>query len=390
MRYYLTEEATAALHDLAASAKATGREEHAYVIGRIVRGKRVIRYVIPTPNTFAGPAIVQPDHEAAGALLAPYLADGNEFFGSAHVHFGLRGPSSGDINTLRSINGEFPSYLCIVVTLRRERLSMTCHSIQTELVEHDLVPYVYETRIPADREVVVYGLGSGGASVALQVAKWGVPLTIIDHDQLERRNLARHILDPRSVGKPKAAAMQKLLRRHTRARIIALQEQVEPERRLHLKYRLHKASLVIDSTRDVRVAHLISQTARELGITSVHAGVFARGSGGYVFLNRPGGACIGCLHGLPRIEPQDNTSLQTLAQQYGFSEDEISAQAGLFTDIGVVSALQAKVALEALRSDTTDLPNLYLVNNTEISITRHRVAPARDCLTCKPTLLEES
>ena len=52
-----------------------------------------------------------------------------------------------------------------------------------------------------------------------------------------------------------------------------------------------------------------------------------------------------------------------------------------------MSSLQAKVALEALRSDTTDLPNLYLVNNTEISITRHEIAPSRACLTCN---LEES
>ena len=116
--------------------------------------------------------------------------------------------------------------------------------------------------------------------------------------------------------------------------------------------------------------------------------MFGRGSGGYVFLNQTGRACIGCLHDLPRIEPQNNASLQHLAAQYGFSEEEISVQAGLFTDIGLVSAVQAKVALEALRSDTTDLPNLYLVNNTDIAITRHDLAPSRSCLTCNP--LEES
>jgi molybdopterin/thiamine biosynthesis adenylyltransferase len=388
MKRYLTADARAALHDLADAARTSGREEHAYLMGRTIRGKLVVRHVVPTPNAFAGPAIVRPDEQLAQHVLAPYAAAGNQLLGSAHVHFGLRGPSRGDEATLRTISADFPGYLCIVVTITGEHTSMTCHSIDGGLVEHDLVGYEYDTTIP-EKRVLVLGAGSGASTVLLQLASWGVPFTILDNDRLEERNLRRHLLDRRSLGKPKAVALRRLLQPRTSARITALVEQLTPERHDRLAQLIAAHDLTVDCTGDVRIAHLTSQVARDHRKTTVHAGVFVRGSGGYVFLSRAQGACIGCLHHLPRIEPQDNASLQHLANQYGFSEDEISAQAGLFTDIGVVSALQAKVALEALRSDTSDLPNLYLVNNTEIAITRHEIAPSRECLTCNPNLLEE-
>lgn len=383
MNLYLTDDARATLDELADAARVSRKEEHAYLLGRMVRGKLVVRHVIATPNVIADPAIVQPDETIAQSLIAPYLAAGDALLGSAHVHFGLHGPSGGDIGTLEAISGEFPGYLCMVLTLGND-LSITCHSIEGgTLTAHDVLPYRYDTTIP-HRPVLLLGAGSGASTVALQLASWKVPVTIVDGDTLEERNLARHLLDRRSIGKSKAAELRKLLRHRTDAPITALREYVTPERQDRLATLVKAHELVVECTGDLRIAHLASQLAKNASITSVHAGVYARGAGGYVLLNRQGGACIGCLHDLPRIEPEDNASLATLAQQYGFTEAEISAQAGLFTDIGVVSALQAKVALEALRSDTSDLANLYLINNTEISITRHTLAPSRACLTCNP------
>jgi molybdopterin/thiamine biosynthesis adenylyltransferase len=384
---HLTREARVALHDLADLARQSGREEHAYLLGRTIRGKLVVRHVIATPNALAGAAIVQPDETIAQRVLAPYIAAGNRLLGSAHVHFGLHGPSRGDEATLRSICAAFPGYCAIVLTITGDPTSMTCHSIEDDtLVEHELLAYEYDTSVPA-KSVLVLGAGSGASTLLLQLATWNVPFTILDHDRLEERNLRRHLLDRKALGKHKAVALKRLLQPRTTARITTVVEHVTPERHERLAQLIARHDLTIDCTGDVRTAHLTSQLAREQHKVTVHAGVFNRGSGGYVFLNRTPGACIGCLHDLPRIEPQDNASLSTLANQYGFSEAEISAQAGLFTDIGIVSSLQAKVALEALRSDTTDLPNLYLVNNTEISITRHEIAPSIACLTCN---LEDS
>lgn len=380
---YLTDDANRDLLDLADAARESGREEHAYLLGKRVRGKLVLRHAIRTLNTLAGSAIVQPDTNASQTLLRPYLGD-NVLLGSAHVHFGLHGPSRGDEATLRSIADEFPQYLCLVVTITGDDTSMTCHTINDGvLVAHHLQPYAYDTTIPHGKRVLLLGAGSGASTVALQLATWNVAFTILDHDRLEARNLSRHLLGRKSIGKPKALALRKLLQPRTSAPITALVEQVTPERHKRLTHLIAAHDLVLECTGDLRVAHLTSQAAREQHKAVVHAGVFARGSGGYVLLNRQGGACIGCLHQLPRIEPQTNASLSTLAQQYGFTEDEISVQAGLFTDITVVSSLQAKVALEALRSNTTDLPNLYLINNTELSITRHTIAPSRACVTCQ-------
>src|SRR5919201_1896615 len=60
--------------------------------------------------------------------------------------------------------------------------------------------------------VIVAGLGSGGSTVALELAKAGVGgLTLIDPDRLEEQNLIRHECDDRYLGWSKAEAVADLI-----------------------------------------------------------------------------------------------------------------------------------------------------------------------------------
>ena len=64
------------------------------------------------------------------------------------------------------------------------------------------------------KHVVVVGLGSGGSTVALELAKAGVGrFTLVDPDRLEPANLIRHECDDRYLGRRKADAVADLIRR---------------------------------------------------------------------------------------------------------------------------------------------------------------------------------
>src|SRR5207247_4678907 len=64
-----------------------------------------------------------------------------------------------------------------------------------------------------DKRVLVAGLGSGGSTVALELAKAGVRLfTLIDPDRIEESNLIRHECDDRYLGWNKAEAVADLIR----------------------------------------------------------------------------------------------------------------------------------------------------------------------------------
>ena len=62
-------------------------------------------------------------------------------------------------------------------------------------------------------KVGVVGLGSGGGFVALSLAMSGVSqFALVDNDELERGNIARHVADLRNVGVNKATAVADLIR----------------------------------------------------------------------------------------------------------------------------------------------------------------------------------
>src|SRR5688572_32842036 len=74
------------------------------------------------------------------------------------------------------------------------------------------------------KHALVVGLGSGGSTVALELAKAGVGrLTLVDRDMLEEANAIRHECDARYVGWSKADAVADLIRhRNPDAQVAAL------------------------------------------------------------------------------------------------------------------------------------------------------------------------
>jgi hypothetical protein len=127
------------------------------------------------------------------------------------------------------------------------------------------------------------------------------------------------------------------------------------------------------------VSNRLSSLARQAQRPVVHAGVFPRGSGGFVFLDTPGAACYACLFALHLdATAEDEDTMRTLKEQYGLTEDQLNAQLGLWADVHLVASLHVKVLLEHLKGTTTS--NLYLIDNERLTITDHHIAPRSTCI----------
>lgn len=370
------------LRRLAAQGRRRGVEVHAYALGNTTTSGVHIEHLVSAGKPRASGAMIEPDFAAAAEAIAPFQERGFDVLGEAHSHLDLVGPSAGDLRTLRDISPHYPGYLCLVIA---PGPMITAHSIENgAVVEHMVVPQEYRLDTDAVRhmDVLQLGLGSGGSALTPQLFKLGLrTITVADNDVLEARNLERHLAAKQDIGKPKVDVFKRFARGRTTSRIRTIQHAITSETRRLFEEEFARASCVINA-----MGHPVaSRTASHLGHTTntpvIHAAVFEEASGGFVFLDLPHGACYSCLYPL-NLSPEadDAQTLATLTEQYGVSEDDLSAQLGLWTDINVIAALQAKVFLDFLKGKTT--PNLYIIDNDHNTITPHHIPQREGCI-CK-------
>lgn len=143
--------------------------------------------------------------------------------------------------------------------------------------------------------VVCVGAGGLISHIAPTLARKGVgKLTTLDDDEVEPSNLNRQRFYPKDLGKSKAFALVENL-------------QAECIFATDLRgYRLRFEAAVgrgVDLSCDVAVCGVdnnpariaVSRHFRKLGIPIIFAAVSADGDHGYVFVQEPEGACLGCL-----------------------------------------------------------------------------------------------
>ncbi|HSQ05210.1 MAG TPA: ThiF family adenylyltransferase [Burkholderiales bacterium] len=384
------------LLDLCSDARSRGTETHAYLVGTTSRAEAIITDVVRAGTPVEQPAMTQPDYGASALALQPYLDRGLKVLGEAHLHLGHAGPSGGDRRTLLGIPPDkFPRYLCVVVALFADRKPIvTAHSVADEaIVEHTvrIVASAYPALLPASvqhERILALGAGSGNALTLLQVAKFGVErITIGDHDVFEPRNLPRHIVDGRALGKPKERSLASFLRRRSTSQVRALHLQITKETTTALDAAVRKHTLVINGTGHPVASVRISRSCARYSRPCVHAAAFARGAGGFVYLQTPGGPCYEDLYDLDLpLTSDDQATMAALTTQYGYTEDELHAQVGLWADVNTTASIHAKVILEYLKhGDQPHRPNLYLIDNEHLTIRQTRIARRPDCTSCKET-----
>lgn len=398
----ITQHAKERLLAIADDATKRHTETHAYLLGHYDKdGTGVITRVeqvgAPTEHAF----MTRPDLVAAAQLLQPLRRKGYRILGEAHRHANIIGPSPGDLETLkRSDPKDFPDHRCLVVTTfnNEKEPVMKCHALTSDgtTQEHDLVltdendPLQYQPFLPgsvSDATVLLFGVGSGGGQVAVQAAMLNPGrLVLIDPDKVEERNLSRHVLGKRAVGKNKARAMREYLRERTTAKVFAFDFTVTPGKRERLGPLFLDSDLVVNCTGHPVASSILCAIGREHQVPIIHAGVYEQGAGGFVFYQDPHSSepCYDCIfQHTRRARPEDNVTLESLTSTYGFTPEQLDHQLGLFADINVVAAIQAKVVMEALKGISFD-KNLWLIDNHQLGINATLVRQDPDCITCHP------
>ena len=244
----------------------------------------------------------------------------------------------------------------------------------------------------SEKHVVVVGLGSGGSTVALELAKAGVGrLTLIDPDRLEETNLIRHECDDRYLGQNKAEAVADLIRhRNPQARTEALAADVfELD---DLEELVAGADLVVPATDAEPPKHLLNRLAIAARVPAVYAGVYERGVGGEVIRcgGGPDDACYACVTSALKESAPEPGDAEELDYGAIGADGTLHGAPGLGLDVRLIALLHAKLCLLELLGEGGNEPDVVLFGNAPVeglfprrfASTFVNVAPQKGCLVC--------
>lgn len=211
---------------------------------------------------------------------------------------------------------------------------------------------ILELGILENKRVMIVGLGSFGAQIAIELAKAGVGnYALFDFDRVELHNLSRHICTIQDLGRLKTDAVYDAIKgKNPYAKVekyaVNINNDIE-----FLDDQVKKSDLVICATDNNMSRINISKSLVKNSKVGLFGRAITRAEGGDVFRYRPGGACYGCVIDaavLPREEISDIVSARTngvIPAYVNQTDAEASVQVGLSSDIQPICNLMVKLAL---------------------------------------------
>lgn len=310
------------------------------------------------PNThFAGISV------ASAIQFLPKMATNKEAFNIANQL----------INTRLTQGETIPHSVIVLFAIEQEKLQHRVFITQSDgsLSEGivKLIPQrcelysrsqgLLETSVLEESKVGVVGLGSGGSSVAVELAKAGVGhFVLIDFDRLELGNVARHVCGTGDLGRYKTKAVRDLL--YGKNPYIQVQtSELDINNELEqTKLLLKDCDLIIAATDNNRSRFNLNSIALEYKIPTIFGRALTRASGGDVLRVRPfEGPCLACVFSKDFLESrQEEVSQFRQAREDNpayVPDDQVKAtiQVGLSSDILPISNMIVKLALQELSRD---------------------------------------
>jgi molybdopterin/thiamine biosynthesis adenylyltransferase len=264
---------------------------------------------------------------------------------------------------------------------------------------------LFDVQAFKDQGVLILGCGSGGSSVALQLAMSGVQkMTLVDMDTLGPENVIRHICGRRFIGQKKTDAVAEvLLDRNPNIQI----EKIEADimKYLGLEELVKRNSVIVLATDNEPTRYKVNEMCVKLGKAFVVGKVFTRGIGGEVFCFRPGeSGCLACLESILQrtqyrtgIKEIELVSDEEREKVYGMEIAEIKDSPGLTVDISFITAFHARFVLDAIARNLNERPkylapieeNYLIWGNRPVApftknfqIQRISVSPQDGCAVC--------
>lgn len=215
-----------------------------------------------------------------------------------------------------------------------------------------------ETGALAKKTAGIVGLGSGGAPIAVELAKAGVEnFVLIDFDRIELSNVARHVCGINDLGRYKTFAVRDaILQKNPYAVVKTLEADVTQERETCAEA-LAGVDVIIAASDNDRSRFFINEVALRYKIPAIFGRAITRATGGDVMRVRPfEGPCYSCLYSQNvRPEGSDDEEIsqeeqaKKLLPEYTSEKELLAAiQVGLASDIAPISNFMVKLALVEL------------------------------------------
>lgn len=237
---------------------------------------------------------------------------------------------------------------------------------------------ILETATLLDRTAVISGCGSVGSYVALELARSGVgKFLLIDNDRLSYHNICRHQCGISDVGRLKVNAVADRIRDiNPSASIAAAPEIIELVELKVWEQWLGPKSVIIGCA-DNREADLYANRLSQLFLTPfLSIGLWERAFAGELFWSMPlQTPCYYCVFGTRGASALSFRSSQN-RRIYTGEEDiaKITFEPGISVDIGFVTNIGIKIALDLLNATPTprlmtSLKQFTLIcNTTNVSV----------------------
>jgi molybdopterin/thiamine biosynthesis adenylyltransferase len=206
------------------------------------------------------------------------------------------------------------------------------------------------------KNVLIIGLGSGGASIAVELAKAGVGnFLLVDFDRLELHNISRHIAGVNELGRLKTNIVRDaILSKNPYANITTYPIDMMSDVPL-IECLVKGTDLIIAATDNLSSRYVLNSLIIKHKKVGLFGRAVTRAEGGDVLRVRPGGPCYACLKGSQWYTQEDEITDLRRARETGVipaytSEDDANAlvQVGLSTDIAPINTMMVKLAIQEL------------------------------------------
>lgn len=229
-------------------------------------------------------------------------------------------------------------------------ISVEYYSLQKDVFSRNTG--ILEHSQMADKQAQIYGLGSGGFFVGLELVKAGIGSIIAaDDDVFAYHNICRHVCGIHDVGrfkvdifKERAADINPNCKVYTFRDLI---QHVDPQ---ELDDIVWKDSIILCCTDNRHAGYVCNELADKYHIPMIDAGCGVRASTGEVFYYKPdsGMACYTCAYG---EDVGIDHSNQAVRRKFYATETELEKlhfQPGMSLDIELTAIFETKLAIDLL------------------------------------------
>jgi len=202
------------------------------------------------------------------------------------------------------------------------------------------------------KKVLIFGSGTGGSKIALELARAHVgTMTLCDPERLEFANISRHEGDMWDVGKPKTQVVaERVYRVNPAIQIRSYFENLFDRSLKQVKEIFSCHDLVVAATDKRSAQLLINELTHRFGIPCVLGGCYEEARGGEVLFTLPGEKmpCLRCLRGgIKQPEQRSDIDYSTAT-----GPEDYQGQPGLHAAVDFVTCIEVQVCLGILLKES--------------------------------------